>query len=120
MSKREDICAKRHKGNPESVEAFNSLHNRALYDMEKTLLNIIHLRGLYGATSDELEFLLDLKHQSVSARLSVLKKKGLLVPSVHRRRTRSGRNARRAPRPGQGHRNSSGWRGCGTRRYGSS
>ena len=51
-------------------------------------------RGREGATSDEVEAALGLRHQTASARIRELVKKGVLTNSGARRRTRSGRTAR--------------------------
>jgi predicted ArsR family transcriptional regulator len=54
-----------------------------------------------GATCDEVEVALKLKHQTASARLWELEGRGLLVKTMERRLTRSGRSARvyREPTP---------------------
>ena len=49
-------------------------------------------RSAHGATSDELEQLLELPHQSCSARVHELMKAGAIV-AVGKRDTRSGRKA---------------------------
>ena len=46
-----------------------------------------------GATCDEVEAALGLKHQTCSARIRELRDKGLLVDSGYQRKTRSGRKA---------------------------
>jgi len=51
-------------------------------------------RGYRGATCDEIEQGLDLKHQTVSARCTELLKAGQILDSGARRPTRSGRSAR--------------------------
>jgi len=47
-----------------------------------------------GATCEELEIRLGLSHQTASAAITALVKKGILVDSGERRTTRSGRKAR--------------------------
>lgn len=49
--------------------------------------------GDYGATDDEIEQVLDLRHQTASARRRELELKGLVQKTPRRRPTRSGRNA---------------------------
>lgn len=51
-------------------------------------------RGIEGITSDEAEQLLDLTHQTASARFSDLRVDGILVATEETRRTRRGRPAR--------------------------
>lgn len=46
-----------------------------------------------GLTCDEVEWILEMKHQTASARILELRKKGLLRDSGYRRKTRSGRKA---------------------------
>jgi Fic family protein len=46
-----------------------------------------------GLTCDEIEQILDMKHQTVSARILELRRKGLIEDSGERRKTRSGRKA---------------------------
>lgn len=50
-------------------------------------------REHYGATCDELESLLEMRHQTCSARVHELAKVGAIVDSGERRKTRSGRKA---------------------------
>jgi hypothetical protein len=50
-------------------------------------------QGARGATSDEVEEALDLRHQTASARLKQARDLGVLVDSGERRLTRSGRKA---------------------------
>lgn len=45
------------------------------------------------ATCDEVERITGLSHQTASARITALSRRGVLVPSGELRRTRSGRNA---------------------------
>lgn len=46
-----------------------------------------------GCTCDEVELLLDLRHQTASARITELRDEGLIEDSGNRRKTRSGRDA---------------------------
>lgn len=87
-----DITSRFHGGNPESVEAHDSIKNIKA-KMRARVLATIRQRGVRGMTSDEAEVALGLSHQSVSARFTELKAEGSIVPSGERRATRSGRNA---------------------------
>lgn len=51
------------------------------------------IRDYNGATCDEVERILGFRHQSASASIRQLVKDGILVKSVERRLTRSGRRA---------------------------
>lgn len=68
----------------------------------EALISITHIRGKLkrkvfvtlrkyedGATCDELEHLLDLKHQTLSARVRELWQEGWILKTDYRRRTRS-------------------------------
>jgi predicted ArsR family transcriptional regulator len=59
--------------------------------MNDLILEIIARRG--GATCDEIEAALGLRHQSASARLWDMERKGKVEKSSARRTTRSGRSA---------------------------
>lgn len=54
-----------------------------------------HLTALYpgGATDDEMEVALGMRHQTLSARRWELAKDGMVEPSGRYRQTRSGRSA---------------------------
>jgi hypothetical protein len=60
---------------------------------EAMVLKHIRIKGWRGATSDEVCAALNLTHQNGSARVSTLAKKGLIVRSDRKRKTRSGRAA---------------------------
>lgn len=60
---------------------------------EAMVRDFVFQRKRYGATADEVLAALSLTHQNGSARVSTLKKKGILVPTERRRKTRSGRHA---------------------------
>jgi len=79
-----DICANRHGGNAESVDA-NKGTNK--YGDCKTVLSILTLDDL---TCEQVEDLTGMSHQTCSARFSELKRAGLIEPTT-RRKTRSGR-----------------------------
>ncbi len=73
--------------NPErtaSAAAYGSLAGPRRSEMKKTVLREIArwaAAGLGGLTSEETETQLGMKHQSVSALISMLKKAGLLTPA---------------------------------------
>jgi hypothetical protein len=77
------------KGNRESADALQSIDASTLRDL---VLQFIRLRGVKGATCDEIEIRLNLRHQIASARVTELKKMDKLV-GIGRRATRSGRMA---------------------------
>ncbi len=60
---------------------------------EQKVLRIIAARGTIGATCDEVEQLLNMKHQTASARVRELTKKGWIAKSGFKRPTRSRRSA---------------------------
>jgi predicted HTH transcriptional regulator len=78
-----DICQNRHGGNPESVKA-----NRHVDKVNQSKLVLEALERLGTATCEQLEDVTFSKHQSVSARLSELKRDGLIV-KIGTRLTRS-------------------------------
>ena len=75
LNNNEDICARRHKGNAESVEAFASISPEALSAQEQKVYSC-SCQYTGGLTGDEIAGILQMPHQSVSARLSGLQKKG--------------------------------------------
>ena len=75
-----------------SREAADSIRSEA-GRIRTRVLRCIAQRGLYGATCDEVEQLLGLRHQTCSARIWELHRKELLVRTSTKRKTRSGRNA---------------------------
>ena len=80
------------KGSETSKQAALSLEPRR-GSLQYHVLACIRSRTDYGATDDELETTLHLRHQTASARRRELELKGLVVRTQHRRKTRSGRNA---------------------------
>lgn len=82
-----DICAGRHRGNPMSVEA-NERTNKGR-DRARILA---FLADVADATGEEVSAALGMRHQTTSARMSELKREGLLAPTV-RRPTASGCSA---------------------------
>lgn len=87
---------------PPSVPyARKSATSRAAADSIRPLLSAMEQRvyeafvraGPRGLTTDEAEVLLDMRHQTVSARVNGLTNKGMLLLTDERRPTRSGRQA---------------------------
>lgn len=69
----------------EQIESVAGKMRRLVYD---------HIKSQdEGATCDECEVSLDLKHQTCSARITELKRLGSIVDTGRRRKTRSGRGA---------------------------
>jgi hypothetical protein len=62
--------------------------------MRLTILEMAAIEGDGGITCDEVELKLGFSHQTASARMSEMKRDGVLVPTERLRATRSGRNAR--------------------------
>lgn len=87
-----DITAGNHGGNEYSREAHNSIlgSKEAVRTM---VLTHIRQQGTTGATADEVEKVLGMLPQSVSARFTELKALGQIKPTGDKRKTRSGRNA---------------------------
>lgn len=81
-----DICTNRHKGNPESVEAFQSVKDR-LTSAQKRVFDYIVL--CQGATVDEIAIALDKTPNSISGRVTELLRDGK-IKREGRRKTRSG------------------------------
>lgn len=74
-----DICARNHGGNEQSVDA-----NRVTSKHKDKLRILDYLRSVVDSTCDEAEKALGLSHQTCSARFSELKKEGRIVPTVKR------------------------------------
>lgn len=79
-----------HNGTDTSVEAAHSIEN-SLPRLERRVFEIVLLQD--GATCDEVERFAGLSHQTASARLRGLAKRGAIRDTGLRRPTRSGRNA---------------------------
>jgi hypothetical protein len=88
-----DITRNYHRGNPQSIAAAQNNQGNAARQRQR-ILAIAAQRGGQGITCDEAEHLLNLPHQSCSARFSELKRDGLLLPTLFTRQTRNGSNAR--------------------------
>jgi hypothetical protein len=86
-----DITQNKHKGNAESVLAFETNKERH-ENQRREILDIVKNTGLMGATTDEIVRDHGYGIQTVSARMSELKRAGLIV-KIGRRPTRSGSTA---------------------------
>lgn len=69
-----------------------SIYDEAL-TIRRKIWDFIHDRGNSGATCDEVERHMGLRHQTASARIYELRKKGFLVTDGRKRLTSSGRFA---------------------------
>lgn len=76
-----DITRNRHRGNPESEAAHDSI---VLYKSESQL-RVLEVLRRKGATSKELSRSLSMGYTTVSARLSELKKLGEIEPTGEKR-----------------------------------
>jgi hypothetical protein len=74
------------------VASRNRLNSRRSV-IRKTVHNFILERGAYGATCDEVEIALQLRHQTASCFIRFLTKDGFLEGTIERRKTRAGRFA---------------------------
>lgn len=88
-----DITINKHMGDPLSMEAYESTPASERTRLRTLVFATVLKRGSLGATSDEVEVLLDMPHQSISARFTELEARGSLVATGLKRKTRSGRNA---------------------------
>lgn len=77
------------QGSDTSHEAAESIADRAA-SMRAQVADEIRRSGIYGATCDEIEIALGMKHQTASARIKDLKDRGAVRDSGVRRPTRSG------------------------------
>ena len=84
-----DICRNYHKGNPESFSAWCKSVETAK-QMREGIFSII--KRSTGITCEEIEILTGWKHQSVSARISELKR-DQVIRKIGTRKTQSGRMA---------------------------
>jgi predicted transcriptional regulator len=75
---------------PTSVAAAESLAGSADALRARVLR---HIREMGGATCDEVEKVLDMRHQTASARIWELRKAGFIHDGGRTRKTRSGRSA---------------------------
>lgn len=82
------------RGSDTSSDAADSLDESLLSRLRAKVFALIDMRGERGATCDEIEMALDLRHQTASARVRELVLGGLIFDTGKRRITRSGRGAR--------------------------
>jgi hypothetical protein len=83
-----DITRRYHRGHPRSTEAYEDTKVRKLRDQMR-ILRLLHEHP-NGLICDEAEVLLNMSHQTCSARFSDMKAKGWIAPTGERRLTRSG------------------------------
>lgn len=76
-----DITSNRHKGNPESNDAFKDVKDRLVGDRVKILNYLKHCH----ATCKDIAIALNMKYTTVSGRLSELKAMGLVEKTGYRR-----------------------------------
>lgn len=88
-----DPTAPYHGGNPESEAAHDSLEARVKVQLRGRILALVDSKSVAGLTCDEIEKVLKMKHQTVSARLVEMLAAGVLIRTAKRRQTRSGRHA---------------------------
>ena len=86
------------KGSRTSADAAESMVDHAVSIELQILAYFMHMAAYSGATDDEIEAHLGLKHQTVSARRRQLERKGMVVKMYEKgervtRPTRSGRKA---------------------------
>jgi hypothetical protein len=89
----DDICAWRHRGNPESVAA-NAQVEPTKEETRVRIYDFACARGDAGITTDEISEAWGLPPNRVSPRITELKVDGRLVPTDRRRKTRTGCSAR--------------------------
>jgi len=81
-----DICANFHGGNEQSVKANEKPNKNA---QRTKILALVRKCAATGITCEEAEVLTNLSHQSCSARISELKRDGL-IRQIGARATKSG------------------------------
>lgn len=86
-----DISFNKHGGNPESTAAHESVVPLK-HALRTRVLLAIAGSGENGLTSDDVESMLGLRHQSASARITELRAGNMIEPA-EKRPTRSGRTA---------------------------
>jgi len=87
-----DICKNRHRGNAESENANESIHDSKAM-LRRSVLEFIRAQGEHGATCQEIADNLGLLYPTASARCSELKARNQVSVTERRRLTRSGRSA---------------------------
>lgn len=86
-----DVCARKHGGNPESIEAHKTIRG-ALPALREAVYHQIKESGEYGRTVDEYCAMWDETPNAISGRFSELARDGRIV-KIGRRKTRSGCSA---------------------------
>lgn len=89
-----DVCENRHGGNSESMEAFVTTPATCRKKQRMAIQALAKQRGLRGITTDEVAQHFNATPNSVSGRLSELKRDGLLIETDRRRPTRLAKMAR--------------------------
>ena len=89
----DDICKNNHGGADTSMSAWESAKQGAS-NMRQKIRRLIASAGYCGKTCEEVELELGIKHQTASARISELRRDGLIVYGEQRRATSSGSSAR--------------------------
>jgi len=87
-----DVCARRHRGNPQSRAANVRVH-RAKYECRAAVYAWILEQGSAGATCEEVSRALGMRYTTTSGRISELKADGWLVPAGKTRKTSTGATA---------------------------
>jgi hypothetical protein len=87
-----DICRNRHGGSATS-EAANERVAPHKGSLRASVLRFIRVRGQFGATVEEISEICKLRYTTVSARVSELKRDGLVIASGRTRKTYSGSEA---------------------------
>lgn len=85
----QDICARKHGGNPESAGAFNAV---ATNIQRERVFKAIELSGVEGRTVDEISEAFGVPPNAISGRFTELKKENWIV-KIGTRKTRSGNAA---------------------------
>lgn len=88
-----DICDNYHGGNSYSEQAFNLTSDEFRKKLQDEIYKFLLARGVRGSTCDEAEVLLNLPHQTCSARFSQLKKDKVIIDTGTSRKTRRNRPA---------------------------
>ena len=83
MKMNNEICSNRHRGSDTSIDALKSLPPELRTDISSRIY--LFLKGTDGHTSKEITRLLQLNYTTVSARLSEMKRDGLIVQTNERR-----------------------------------
>lgn len=79
-----DICENRHRGNPESRRSFERVRD-SLPEKRRRVLEIIKAFGPAGATGKEVAAYLGVEFNTISGRLSELKRDGMIVRTGQQR-----------------------------------